>query len=419
MGQVLCKTCDFRSSPDQLLIIVRWEDTQELKNIPSVAFHGNYSDNNFGDLLLCKIFESWVRSAFSCQIIYPMVTEIERTRFRTHFSDSICGLRPFKAWDALVYCGGGLFGDSRSGSRFLPGNFDRKFIAQNVLPAELSIWKGKPYAIVGMEVGPLSNIFVRRETKRIFEHARAISVRNVESQDYIQEQLGIKQEIICAPDPAVTVSKEDIPQRAEGKIDGLLQQHTNKILLGIHHPRDFLHDFPAAQSLREGLISVLKSSDDVIPVLFTDVGDDRHSVHCEKLAQIIKAICGIDSVSIPFPGIWETVALISRLSAVVTTKLHVGVVAYSMGVYCESFANHPKTKRFYALTGRHDQCILFRETTKESAIEKIMKAIDSGRRKPLLRDANWERVRREAQAHKGVVSSFLKSFLKSFLQRSN
>jgi polysaccharide pyruvyl transferase WcaK-like protein len=384
-----------------------------LKNIPSIALHGNYFDNNFGDLLLFKIFERWVRSASSCQIIYPMVPEIERTRFGTHFSDAIWGVKSFKAWDALVYCGGGHFGDSASGSRFLPGNFDKRFIRQNVLPAELSMWKRKPYAIVGMEVGPIPNIFIRREAKRIFRHARAISVRNVESRDYIEERLGIKQEVICAPDPAVMVSKEDIPQKAEEKIDRLLGQHANKILLGIHHPRDFLYDFPAGQSLREGLISVLKSSNDVTPVLFTDIGDDKHSVHCQKLAHIIKAICRMDSVSIPFLGIWETVALISRLSALLTTKLHVGVVAYAMGVYCESFANHPKTKRFYALTGRNDQCILFKETTQETAMEKIMKAIDFGRRKPLLRDASWERIRMEAQAHKGVMSSFLKSFLQT------
>lgn len=382
-----------------------------MKNVPTIALHGNYFDNNFGDLLLFKVFEQWVRSAQICKIVYPMVPEAESTRFRTHFQDAVHNTKSYSSWDALIYSGGGLFADSGSGSRFLLGHFDKRFFKENVLPAEISIWRRNPYAIIGLEVGPLSNVFVRKQAKRIFKNANKISVRDLESQNYVNSQFGIREEIACAPDPAVTISKEDIPAEAKQKICAILGPHGDRILLGIHHPRDFLLGNVPSESLREGLISVLGSSAEVLPVLFTDIGDSQYSIHCEKLAEVIKTSVGKECIKIPFPGVWETVELISRLSAVLTTKLHVGVVAYAMGVYCESFANHPKTMRFYKLTERSAQCTLFKDTDKKVALEKITRALEIARRKPVLTDITWERIRKEAHLHKTVALSFLDSVL--------
>ena len=50
-----------------------------------IAIHGAYYSNNFGDLLLIKLFESWIRSRVDCEIACPMVPERQRERFGCEF----------------------------------------------------------------------------------------------------------------------------------------------------------------------------------------------------------------------------------------------------------------------------------------------------------------------------------------------
>lgn len=49
---------------------------------------------------------------------------------------------------------------------------------------------------------------------------------------------------------------------------------------------------------------------------------------------------------------WTVAAIIGRCDAVVTTQLHVGIVAYALGVPPCSPSAHEKTKRFYRQISR-------------------------------------------------------------------
>ena len=149
-----------------------------------LAIHGAYYDNNFGDLLLLKIFENWAIAATGDQIAYPLVPGREQSRFSTYFPDAAYGLGQRRSWNGLIYGGGGHFGEPDASSRKgYKGyrSWSLRFFLRHVLPAELCIRQGIPYAIAGVGVGPLSNPVVRRQVQRIFRHAAVVSVRDAES----------------------------------------------------------------------------------------------------------------------------------------------------------------------------------------------------------------------------------------------
>ena len=118
---------------------------------------------------------------------------------------------------------------------------------------------------------------------------------------------------------------------------------------------------------------------------------------------------GKECLSLPFKDIWETAALISKLSAILTTKLHVGIVAYALGVHCESFATHQKTPRFYKQIGRASQCIMLDDISdKNIVIEKIERALQAARNQVSpINCQEYEQVKHNSLIHKQLVLNFL------------
>ncbi|MEM7769785.1 MAG: polysaccharide pyruvyl transferase family protein [Cyanobacteria bacterium P01_A01_bin.37] len=373
------------------------------------AIHGAYYDNNFGDLLLMRIFENWVRSAIPSTIVYPLLPKSEYSRFGHLFPNSQFGVKKWAQWQGLLYAGGGHFGEpQRQAQKGYRGyrSWSLRFFLRHVLPAEMCIRRQVPYLIAGVGVGPLSNPVVKREVQRIFHHADMVSVRNAESQRYVQESLGIEN-VQVIPDAALTLTPEDIPDTVNARVDHLLAPYGDRPLLGIHHPRYILADTPQAQALRTQLVEALKTEPDLVPVIFADDGGGKFSEPCDQLARLIQDSTGRSCLTVPFKGVWHTVALISRFSAVLTTKLHVAIVAYAMGVYAESCAVHPKVQRFFEQIGRSSQCTLIHDLDEAIAKEKIHRMIQVAHSPVEIRDNTWMETKQHALINKEIVSSFV------------
>lgn len=379
------------------------------------AIHGAYYDNNFGDLLLMRIFDNWVRSAMPLPIVYPLVPKSEYRRFGGLFPNSQFGVKTWGQWNGLLYAGGGHFGEpQRQSQRGYRGyrSWEIRFFLRHVLPAELCIQRHVPYLIAGVGVGPLTNPLVRREVKRIFHNATSISVRNEESQRFVQESLGIH-DVRLVPDAALTLSRDDIPPKVAASVDKLLEPYSDRPLLGIHHPRYILADTPQAEALRKQLVKTLTTVPDLVPVVFADDGGGQFSEPCDQLARLIQSATGRSCLIVPFKGVWHTVALISRLSAVVTTKLHVAIVAYALGVYAESCAVHPKVKRFFEQIGRSPQCTMIHDLTEAIAEEKMQRVVEVAHSPVIIQDETWKTIKQKAAFNQEIVSTFVTTQLKS------
>ncbi|MEB3211046.1 MAG: hypothetical protein VKL39_06805, partial [Leptolyngbyaceae bacterium] len=114
-------------------------------------------------------------------------------------------------------------------------------------------------------------------------------------------------------------------------------------------------------------------------------------------------------LTVPFKGVWNTVALISQFSAVVTTKLHVAIVAYAMGVYAESCAVHPKVKRFFDQIRRSHQCTLIHDLNGAIAQEKMQRVIQAACVPVEIQDDTWAQTRQQAMVNQEIVSTFVKT----------
>ena len=236
-----------------------------------ISLHGAYYNNNFGDLLLIKIFENWIKAKVNQTIVYPLVPQADRDSFRTHFPKATIGLEQSQRWQALIYAGGGYFGEPESNrNKTFGGKWNKRFFRLHVLPAEICLWQKIPYAILGVEAGPLSNIFVRQEVRRIVKNARVLSVRNIESKQFLQEELGIRSQINVAPDAALALNETDIPTAALEVVTQRLAPYKGMILLVIHQLSLYLRKNPQAELLRKSLLASLTLASDVIPILFPD-----------------------------------------------------------------------------------------------------------------------------------------------------
>ncbi len=372
------------------------------------AIHGAYYDNNFGDLLLMKIFETWLRASAPSPVVYPLVPEGEQSRFGRFFPEAQFGTQNPQQWQGLIYAGGGHFGEPNISSRKgYQGyrSWSLRFFLRHVWPAELCMRHQVPYLIAGVGVGPLSNLLVRKEVQRIFANATAVSVRDQASETFVREQLGIDT-VAMVPDAALTLTREDIPEKAIASVEQRLSPYGDRPLLGIHHPRYILADTPQAEALRNSLLETLAANPQVVPVVLADDGGSKSSEPCDRLAGLIQSRTKGPCLTVPFQGTWQTVALISRLSAVMTTKLHVAIVAYAMGVYAESYAVHAKVARFYEQIERSQQCTLLENLTPELAAQKTDQAVQAACSPPDIKDEAWHNIRAQALQNRIIVTSF-------------
>ena len=377
-----------------------------------IVIHGTYHDNNFGDLLLMKIYERWILNTCKDDIVYPMVPKAQLKRFKQHFPHAHVGFDERKSWKALIYSGGGHFGEPDKIAKHAYSNsWNKRFFKRHVLPAELCIWTRLPYAIMGVGVGPLSNFFVRNEVKRILTYSKTTTVRDTISYQYAKNVLNIRRDVKTIPDAALSISKSDIPEEPLEKIKKLLAPYMGMSFLGIHHPRDFLVDTKQSKILQKSLLNGIKSSDNLLPVIFSDNGVSEYSKPCNDLCELIENQTGKSCLVVPFQGVWETIALISEMSAVLTTKLHVGIVAYALGVYCESFAIHSKVARFYEQINRSSQCSMLEDIDDEIGMCKISAALDAAYSRRSVMDKTWTMIKEKSSLSEKMVASFLHSVI--------
>lgn len=379
-----------------------------------IALHGGYYFDNFGDVLLFLIFKNWIDEEYGETIAYPMVPQSNRERFSGHIPGAAMGLGTARQWEALIFAGGGHFAEPEL--KTWKRKWNLFFFRNHVLLSEWFIQKKLPYAVIGVGAGPISSPFARAAARRIFNHAEVVSVRDEESEHFLRSDLNVNSKIAAAaPDPAVLLSKQDIPPDALAWADDLLRDFDGKIFLGIHQTDSFLKTSPQSSMIREKIIAALKSSPDVVPVIFTDYGQKNPS-DSSWFSEGVSQKLNRPVIFVPFPGVWKTVALISKLQALMTPKLHVGIVAYGLGKYVESFGTDPKIPRFYRQIKRPDQCMMISKLTETTCQEKIERVIRMAKAGTSAMDQTWHQIKEDALIHKQLTLHFLNRTLRNDTQ---
>lgn len=325
-------------------LIKELEWREEMKK--NISLHGSYYPNNFGDVLILAIQAKWIKEITGREVVLPYATNVYREAIN---SVSIKGVSGIKASSQLVYGAGGYLGEPPEKKWKWGFNFFRK----HVLPAEAAIKNNIEYSIIGPGVGPISNIFTRREIVRICNKAKRLAVRDVESKEYLVKYGVPEEKINVTVDVALSLSHDDLPNKSVTKIERLLSS-IKGLIYGLHVGVDMDSTVfgEQAKTLLEETILFINENIEITPVLIIDNNNSTQIKATEYLQKHINREC----IIYKYEDIWDTVALLEKLDIVLTNKLHVGIVSYAMGTTCIAVPYHSKTQRFYKQIKRENLC---------------------------------------------------------------
>jgi polysaccharide pyruvyl transferase WcaK-like protein len=295
-----------------------------------VVVHGRYANRNYGDLLMLDILSMHVRRQFGVAPICPWIHATDRIHVAAQPGRGI--------WDCLqadvAFFGGGgyLHGNSRRGVRRLH---------RYLWPAVIWQFRQVPYALIGVGVGPTLEGSAARRVARICEGADLIAVRDEESRSVLVEAAVSADRIEVTADLVLSLERANLPGWAVKQAAGLLEPAKPGLRrFGFHCPMG-----RSEQTLLLGIVQVLSDQfgrrSDVEVIWFQD------GPGCDAYHATVAAECLPKARVIPFQRHWVTSALIGQMDAVFTTKLHVGITAWALGVPPCGLSLHPKTKRFY------------------------------------------------------------------------
>ena len=315
---------------------------------PTIALHGAYRHGNFGDMLLLGIYIRWIRETYpGCRVILPFL----RTNLKGLVNADGRGLAELLRASALVYGGGGYFGEPNSGRTL----WAMRNTWRHVPVGLIARIRGIPIAISGVGAGPLSSGLARRLFVRLFGWARAVAVRDVESRDFMARYGVEADRMVVTADAALSLDESSVTPEALAEARRKLGALPGSWRIG----------FNVAHSIRlrgmDPLLDDLRTFAAGHPqaafVFFLDEGAGRgESYHVARMAREIERRVAAPAVVVPYRDPDQVLGLIQALDLVITTKLHVGIVACALGTSVLAFPAHQKTRRFYEQIGAADRC---------------------------------------------------------------
>jgi len=290
-----------------------------------IALHGSYYARNFGDTLIIKIMADWIKEAcFECEIVLPNIyddVEAKEIGARAINDDE------WETVDAVVFSGGGYFGEPNVGliKRYYwyLRNWQRHLSWYNKI-------KNKNIVIFGLVYGPLKNKLFRVKVNELLENAKFVFVRDGESYEYLKRYGYLKNNIYKSVDLAISIGLNRRLSDDQGFIRSKIALHLpidNKCIAKPYAELlSDLYDIDDIEVIRD-----IKSSKKQVPdyvYLNREIGERKIKV-------------------IDYPGVDKFLDLISQYKVIITSKLHVGIVATNMGIPVYSIPSHHKTIRYY------------------------------------------------------------------------
>ena len=259
--------------------------------------------------------------------------------------------------DYLVYLPGGYFGEGHKPRfrdnviqfiRFMPFGLKGAFFKKKML-------------VVGVGAGPINSWMMKMSVKTVCKKSTAVSTRDNESRSALQK-IGIS-DIPNYSDMMVAYDLKSIARKTEQTNDILSYAENKKILL-VHynHSKEAMEKFALAVS---SFVSDHKEYKLVV------AADSILPYEQEYFEQFSK-LCNEESYHYIYDDPYELIELIRMSDAVLTCKLHVGVIAcmFNKAVMCA--AEHPeKTFRFYKQVDKTEQCISLYDSSADQIKELL------------------------------------------------
>lgn len=370
-----------------------------------VALHGAYRTNNFGDHLILAIQANFIRETSKNKVLLPFAINsfdnVIGTRERAK------GIRSLNQCRYLIYGAGGYFGEPSTNQM----RWGLRFFKYHCLPGEYAIFRNMPYAVIGVGAGPVTNLLTRNEIRRICNHASVITVRDIESKEYLVEYGVSSEKILVTADVALSLDKDDLPYESIQKANEILGNNSNRKKYGIHiNGLNSGRYGEKVKILLKECIEFIKKNNDILPVLIID--HEGASDQIQVVDYLSKEFDG-NCVVVPYQNPWVISAILEKLDLVLTTKLHVGIVSYALGTQPLCFPTHQKTKRFYKQIKQEGACYSLDDLTPGTVLDVMNTFLQKG-----LMDNKDQGERREIRSKLRNQSLLNKEEIKHFLLTS-
>jgi len=318
-----------------------------------IVIHGCYNNHNFGDMLMLEMIRHALCDVRDIECACPWERVYISGEVRNHGR----GWRDVLSANAGVFGGGGYL---HAGTRARARHYH--------LPARIWQVRGIPYIIIGVGVGPRMNPATAKWVRTVCEGANAICVRDDESKELLQD-IGVPEDKVQATaDIVLGLEAKHFPSAAvDAGERALATLPRRKRLLGLHFPNacgplrisssypfHVRHPSTKFVELIKALSELLKRNRDIQLVWLFD------HLRGGSTLRAVRMVCERwlpDMAFMPYHDHWSAAYILGRLQGVITTKLHVGIVAWAQGVPCCAYASHGKIARFYRQIERSRFCV--------------------------------------------------------------
>lgn len=327
-----------------------------------IDIHGAAYGDNFGDVLIHSILSNELsQRGFATR--WPL----SAPKFRDH--QRSLGWTPrtklFTRSRGIIFGPGGYLSVGHGAGSFAGhSRWNRRFYSYH-LPALLASHGIERTAFFGLEIGPVPGRISNAAIRTVVEAAQLVAVRTQESASWLVDTWGVTSSVI--PDVALNLEP---PGAYPCEKDG-------GALLHVGNPRLWRAD----TRLRE---TFQRLSQDYPTKIITDTSRLTRSTR-EAIVDT-----NLRSHLSPYSGVSDLLRTISNSQIVVTTKLHVSICAYALGVPVIQIYQHLKTQRFNAATASQGQAL---RSLKEFAPSDLPELIEAASRSSL--SLLWAENRRQ------------------------
>lgn len=314
--------------------------------------HGatNWNSTNFGDFLYAYEIFCFLKKKAENKVDFYDPSDYFK-KYLTGKSGEIDKVS-FKDADYLIYIPGGYFGEGHNA-----GLVETVIQFIRFMPFGLrAVFSKKKLIIVGVGAGPIDSWFMKAAIKIICKNSCSVTTRDKESQIALKG-IGIND----IPEYSDMMLAYDLKRLCENteQISRVSDYSEGYKILLVHynHSKEALEKFAVSVNKfieQHNDYKIVVASDSVLP-------------YEDEYYESFKKICKCESFHFIYDNPFEMIKLLDLSDAVLTCKLHVGVVAgmFNKSVICA--AEHPeKTQRFYDLINHSENCVSLYETTGES-----------------------------------------------------
>ena len=311
-----------------------------------VVLHGAYHTDNYGDMLLMLLYRRWLEDAApNVEVRMPFVTQATASRLPPGPRRGVRGLIGARAF---VFGGGGYFGEPpRDAARW-----SYRLVLRHLVPGLAAAKAGAEVLMCGVGAGPLRHPLARVLIARLLRDATLVTVRDEASRTTFVDLGTAPDKVSVTADAALTLRPDHLPGPALERARAALSPVAGYATLGVHVSRASA-GAPHHARVLDDVVRFARERPDLRIVALTDqtgaVGqaEAQDELHARVPGHVLRY---------RYTDPWELSALLAELDLVITTKLHVGIVAVALGTAVLAYPAHTKTPRFYEQIGAPEVC---------------------------------------------------------------